>query len=98
MVIAMYEIKQDLNKDNLRELLKEFEDTHLTAKKSIVKKLRKELLNSNKYPITLKEETLKQFSKWCNTSGPYSGILKRGGQEVARDISKLLFGKVIARL
>ena len=48
-------------------------------------------LNKNKFTF----QTLKQFSKWCNSSGPRYPYKP---QEKAREISYYLFKRVIPRL
>ena len=91
----MYKIKEGFDKDELRRLLNELVETNKKAN-SIANKIENELLKSKR--DWLEKSTLIQFSKWCNTNPPYSGELKIGGQQVAEDISGLLFGKVIDRM
>ena len=94
-VIVMYKIKQDFDRNKLRRFLNELVETNKKAK-SIATKLENEILNfKNDY---LKDSTLRQFSKWCNTKPPYSGTHKTGGQQIAQKISMLLFDKIIDRM
>ncbi|MCJ7570746.1 MAG: hypothetical protein MUO82_02555 [Candidatus Thermoplasmatota archaeon] len=91
----MHKIKKGFDMDKLRRLLRELAETNKKAN-SITKKLENEILKLKR--DYLMKSTLIQFSKWCNTSPPYSGESKIGGQQVARKISMLIFGKIIARL
>ncbi len=87
----MYKINRDFGKDKLIELSDTLLDTHGNAK-SIVEKIRNELLKTDNILPNLKQPTENQFSKWCDTGGSYTKA-----EKVAHKISKLLFGKVIKR-
>jgi hypothetical protein len=76
----------------LKSLLAEFHSAVKREKdRSLSQKLRKELLELD--PPCLKRLTWLQLAKWCDTKNP----LYWDGMDVARKISKLLFGLVLDR-
>lgn len=59
--------------------------------KSLCEELEEELIEQQGLGISW--ETIKHLSKWCDTGGSYANV-----ESLAKEISALLFGKVLKRL
>jgi hypothetical protein len=87
-----YALDASFDKRQLELLVAEFESgAKRKIDRSLSQKLRQELLDID--PPCLKHLTVLQLAKWCDTNNP----LYWDGMDVARKISKLLFGFVLDR-
>lgn len=86
------EILRSIDKKRLEALIGDFESA---AKRridvSLAVNLRKEVLEKNQ--PSLSRATLLQLARWCKTNNP----VYWDGMEIAKEISKLLFGRVLDR-
>jgi hypothetical protein len=89
---AHLEILPRVDKKRLESLIENFESA---AKRridvSLAVNLRKELIDKD--PPSLSRATVLQLARWCKTNNP----VYWDGMEIAKEISKLLFGRVIDR-
>lgn len=84
-----YPLLASIDKRKLERLIQQFDPmVYREQDKSLTRKLRKELLESD--TPRLRKATVRQLAAWCTTGGIYSE-----GMIVARKISQALFGVVI---
>jgi hypothetical protein len=85
-------LEANFDRKELERLLVSFElSVRRQQDRKLAQKLRQELLNSD--PPYISAGTRGQLAKWCNTNSP----LYWDGQDVARKISQLLFGRILDR-
>ena len=92
MLTVMFNI--DFDRDELNSLLREFESAAKREQdRSLARHLRRDFIDGNP---SLHDRntvrTIEQLAKWCKTDGIYSE-----GMQVAKKISRLLFGEVLDR-
>lgn len=87
-------LDDNFNRGELLSLIGTFESVVKRQQdRSLARRLRRNFIDSNPSPHNKETvRTIEQLAKWCKTDGIYSE-----GMQVARQISRLLFGEVLDR-
>ena len=87
-------LHNNFNRGELLSLIGEFESVVKREQdRSLARHLRRDFIDGNPSPHNRDTvRTIEQLAKWCKTDGIYSE-----GMQVARQISRLLFGEVLDR-
>lgn len=87
-----YPLTADFNRARLKTLLDTFRGVvRREIDKSLADRLTEELLERD--PSRIERKTFERLAAWCNTENQ----VYWDGMDVAREISQLLFGKVLDR-
>ena len=87
-------LHNNFNRGELLSLIGEFESAVVRKQdRSLARNLRRHFIDRHPSPHNRNTvATIQQLAKWCKTDGIYSE-----GMQVARQISRLLFGEVLDR-
>lgn len=87
-------LDNNFNRDELLSLTREFERAVKREQdRSLARNLRRDFIEHDPNPHHKDTvRTIQQLAKWCKTDGIYSE-----GMQVARQVSRLLFGEVLDR-
>jgi len=87
-------LHSNFNRGELLSLIGKFENAVKREQdRSLARHLRRDFIEVNPSPHSRNTvKTIEQLAKWCKTDGIYAE-----GMQVARQISRLLFGEVLDR-